>query len=232
MRWMFLYSLFVSLICCRTSTCIYCLAYLCISSSSETDTIILPLWLQISPKCKKTFSSFLSMLSWSLLRSSWYCCCLILATMYSASCKGKQQLRPDNQPAHSCNSHKSSNVREKWGEILSVLLIAKHLSHFSDTLWATYCGWKFNSIVQIPEPEEVCEPMCDIKRVELFITQIQESQNICVILISPANTKKRVQSRKGKDCISIDKHIKTPLVDHQRVCFFSSSHFSKTFVNK
>lgn len=42
------------------------------------------------PKCKKTFPSFLSMLSWSLLRSSWYCCCLIFDTMYSASCEGKQ----------------------------------------------------------------------------------------------------------------------------------------------
>lgn len=42
------------------------------------------------PKCRKIFPSFLSMLSWSLLRSSWYCCCLILVTMYSASCKGKR----------------------------------------------------------------------------------------------------------------------------------------------
>lgn len=46
--------------------------------------------LNSSPKCKKTFPSFFSMLSWSLLRSSWYCCCLIFPTMYSASCEGKQ----------------------------------------------------------------------------------------------------------------------------------------------
>lgn len=42
-----------------------------------------------SPKCRKTFPSFLSMLSWSLVRRSWYCCCLIFATTYSASCERK-----------------------------------------------------------------------------------------------------------------------------------------------
>lgn len=58
-----------------------------------------------SPKCKKTFPSFFSILSWSLLRSSWYCCCLIFVTIYSASCEGKQcrevtfPASPDNQRA-------------------------------------------------------------------------------------------------------------------------------------
>lgn len=114
LRSMFLYWFFTSLMWCRTSVCIHCFAYFWISSSSETVRIILLLWLHSSPKCKKTFSSFLSILSWSLVRSSWYCCCLIFDTMCSASCKGKQskELRPDNLPAQSYSSHWSSDVRK------------------------------------------------------------------------------------------------------------------------
>ena len=39
-----------------------------------------------SQKCRKTLPSSRSMFSWSLPSSSWYCCCLILDTMFSASC--------------------------------------------------------------------------------------------------------------------------------------------------
>lgn len=49
------------------------------------------------------------MLSWSLLRSSWYCCCLIFVTMYSASCEGKHSSDSDHwQPACSF-MHRSLN---------------------------------------------------------------------------------------------------------------------------
>lgn len=65
-----------------------------------------------SPKCRKTFPSFLSMLSWSLLRSSWYCCCLIFATTYSASCERKVHRNvtqpTDSKHALSCTAHWAS----------------------------------------------------------------------------------------------------------------------------
>lgn len=59
--------------------------------------------------------------------------------------------------------------------VLSVLLL-------------THCGWELHAVVQIPEPEEVSELMCDVERVELLVSQVQKSQDGSVVLITPAKT--------------------------------------------
>lgn len=55
------------------------------------------------------------------------------------------------------------------------------------SLWATtYCRWEFDPVVQISEPEEVSEAMCDVKRIELLVSQIQKSQDVDIVLIASA----------------------------------------------
>lgn len=39
----------------------------------------------------------------------------------------------------------------------------------------SYTRWLFNPVIEIPQPEEMCEAMSDVKGVELLITQIQET---------------------------------------------------------
>lgn len=52
----------------------------------------------------------------------------------------------------------------------------------------TYCRREFNAVVQITEPEEVSEAMCDVKWIELLISEVQKSQDVDVVLIASANT--------------------------------------------
>lgn len=54
--------------------------------------------------------------------------------------------------------------------------------------YITYCRWEFNAVVQITEPEEVSEAMCDVKWIELLISEVQKSQDVDVVLIASANT--------------------------------------------
>lgn len=52
--------------------------------------------------------------------------------------------------------------------------------------FTTYCGWEINTVVQITKPEEVGEPMRDVKRIELLISEVQKSQDVGVVLIASA----------------------------------------------
>lgn len=130
-----------------------------------------------SPKCRKTFPSFLSMLSWSLLRRSWYCCCLIFATIYSASCERKVHRNvtqpTDSKHALSCTAH--------WAPALT-----RHISVHQAASFQTYSGWEINTVVQVTQPEEMCEPMCDVKWIYLLISKVQKSQDVGVVLITSA----------------------------------------------
>lgn len=56
----------------------------------------------------------------------------------------------------------------------------------------TYCGCKLNTIIQISEPEEVRKAMCDVKRIELLISQVEKPQDVDIILIASANTLKNI----------------------------------------
>lgn len=49
-----------------------------------------------------------------------------------------------------------------------------------------YLWWKFDPIVQVTEPEQVGETMCDVEQVEFFISQVEEAQDADVVLI-PSN---------------------------------------------
>lgn len=60
-----------------------------------------------------------------------------------------------------------------------------------DTFSGTYGGWKFHPVVQVSEPEEVREHMSDVKRIELFISQIQQTEDVDVVLIPSAKTEKK-----------------------------------------
>lgn len=54
----------------------------------------------------------------------------------------------------------------------------------------TYRRWQFNAVVQISEPEEVREAMCNVKWIKLLVSQIQKSQDAEVVLITSVNTSK------------------------------------------
>lgn len=49
-----------------------------------------------------------------------------------------------------------------------------------------------DAVIQIPEPEEVGEPVRDVKRTEFLIAQIQKSQDTYVVLIAPVNIVNKV----------------------------------------
>lgn len=39
----------------------------------------------------------------------------------------------------------------------------------------SYGRWQVDAVIQITQPEKMCEAMSDVKRIELLITQIQEA---------------------------------------------------------
>lgn len=49
-----------------------------------------------------------------------------------------------------------------------------------------------DAVIQIAKPDEVGEPVGDVKWTELLIAQIQKSQDIDVVLISSVNISKEV----------------------------------------
>lgn len=54
------------------------------------------------------------------------------------------------------------------------------------TFFSTHCGREIHAVVQIPEPEEVGEPMRDVEGIELLVSQVQKSQDVSVVLIASA----------------------------------------------
>lgn len=134
------------------------------------------------PKCRKTFPSFFSVVSWSLPRSSWNCCCLIFVNMYSASCQRKQR-RVVKKLRHLITwQFTLQNAKVQ----ISVRRRSKHLRN------GLYREREVDTVIQIAEPEEVGEPVGDVKWTELLIAQIQKSQDSDVVLISSVNIAKEV----------------------------------------
>lgn len=58
---------------------------------------------------------------------------------------------------------------------------------------AIYQIGEVHPIVEIAEPEEVRELMGNVKWIELLVSQIEESQNVQVVLVTPAKTGKRAR---------------------------------------
>lgn len=61
-------------------------------------------------------------------------------------------------------------------------------------MWRTslYREREVDAVIQIPEPEEVGEPVRDVKRTEFLIAQIQKSQDTYVVLIASVNIANKV----------------------------------------
>lgn len=53
--------------------------------------------------------------------------------------------------------------------------------------WAgsPYPGGQLHAVVEIPKPEEVGEPVSDVKWTQLLVSQGQEPQDVHIVLISP-----------------------------------------------
>lgn len=48
-----------------------------------------------------------------------------------------------------------------------------------------YRGGQLHTVVEIPKPEEVGEPVSDVKWTQLLVAQGQEPQDVHIVLISP-----------------------------------------------
>ena len=78
----------------------------------------------------------------------------------------------------------------------------------------THAGGQVCAVVQISQPEEVCETLSDIKRVQFLIPRIQDVENIDVILIPSAE--RNVQEEMLQCVIS---EVISVLLDSVVVCF-------------
>lgn len=58
-----------------------------------------------------------------------------------------------------------------------------------------YPGGQLHAVVEIPKPEEVGEPVSDVKWTQLFVSQGQEPQDVHIVLISPNAGKQGPSSR-------------------------------------